>query len=113
MSSMRSLFPALAKAVRRDLEKSFPPSFRRYVEAGEPDKYPLRLDFDKLVEEGKVLCGSPATVRRVLGRHVEQSKANYVLGSFAFGSLGFEETRRSLELFAREVMPAFSAGARL
>ena len=80
---------------------------RRYVEIGQADKYPLRLDFDQLVDDGKVLCGSPETVRRVLTRYLEQSRANYFLGSFAFGSMAFEQTRRSLELFAREVMPAF------
>lgn len=80
---------------------------RRYVEIGQADKYPLRLDFDRLVDDGKVLCGSPATVRKVLGRHLERSGANYFLGSFAFGSMTFEQTKRSLELFAREVMPAF------
>jgi alkanesulfonate monooxygenase SsuD/methylene tetrahydromethanopterin reductase-like flavin-dependent oxidoreductase (luciferase family) len=81
---------------------------RRYFELG-IEKYPRQEDFDRLVDEEKVLCGSPDTVRTTLERILEQSGANYVLGAFMFGNLSEEHERRSLELFAREVMPAFAS----
>jgi len=80
---------------------------RRYFELG-MNKYPRVEDFDRLVDEEKVLCGSPETVRGVLGRILEQSGANYIMGAFMFGNLSSEHEQTSLELFAREVMPAFA-----
>jgi len=80
---------------------------RRYFELG-MNKYPREEDFDLLVDSEKVLCGSPDTVRGVLGRILEQSGANYIMGAFMFGNLSAEHERTSLELFAREVMPAFA-----
>jgi alkanesulfonate monooxygenase SsuD/methylene tetrahydromethanopterin reductase-like flavin-dependent oxidoreductase (luciferase family) len=82
----------------------------RYFELG-IDKYPRQEDFDRLVDEEKVLCGSPDTVRRTLGRIIDQSGANYIMGAFMFGDLSAAHERTSLELFAREVMPSFAEAA--
>jgi hypothetical protein len=38
---------------------------------------------------------------------LDQSGANYVIVRFAYGDLTHEESMRSLELFANEVMPHF------
>ena len=46
-----------------------------------------------------------------MGRLVEESGCNYVIGSFAWGTLPHQQALRSLQLFAQEVMPAFSRGA--
>ena len=40
---------------------------------------------------------------------IEASGANYLLSWFAFGDMTLAESLRSLELFSREVMPAFAA----
>jgi alkanesulfonate monooxygenase SsuD/methylene tetrahydromethanopterin reductase-like flavin-dependent oxidoreductase (luciferase family) len=51
--------------------------------------------------------GSPATVRAEIDRHVAETGVNYFVGRFIFGNFPYEQARRSLELFAREVMPHF------
>jgi alkanesulfonate monooxygenase SsuD/methylene tetrahydromethanopterin reductase-like flavin-dependent oxidoreductase (luciferase family) len=55
-----------------------------------------------------ILFGSPARVREQLARLLEVSGCNYVIGAFAWGTLTPAQTRRSLRLFAEEVMPAFT-----
>ncbi|HYU18175.1 MAG TPA: LLM class flavin-dependent oxidoreductase [Chloroflexota bacterium] len=82
---------------------------RRYVERGQADRWRDRGNFDQLLEQGQILVGSPATVRDRLERYLELSEANYVLGAFAFGNLTLEQIMTSLDLFAREVIPALSA----
>ncbi len=81
---------------------------RRYLERGDT-KYPATIDFENLVGEGRFLVGSPATVRERLRGWIEQSGANCFIGSFAFGNLPFESIMTSIDLFAKEVMPALSA----
>jgi alkanesulfonate monooxygenase SsuD/methylene tetrahydromethanopterin reductase-like flavin-dependent oxidoreductase (luciferase family) len=71
------------------------------------DRYSGRVDFDRLVEQELLLVGSPATVRAQLERYVAAAGGNYFAGTFAFGSLSGDQILRSLDLFAREVMPAF------
>jgi alkanesulfonate monooxygenase SsuD/methylene tetrahydromethanopterin reductase-like flavin-dependent oxidoreductase (luciferase family) len=81
----------------------------RYVVRNEPDRlarYADRMDFEGELARGRLLVGSPATVRDQLGGYLRASGANYFLGAFFFGSLTLEQATRSLELFAREVMPA-------
>ena len=65
-------------------------------------------DFDEMQAQGLVLAGSPATVRRGLEALVEHSGVNYVLCRFAFGDLAREESLRSAELCATDVVPAFA-----
>ena len=55
-----------------------------------------------------ILCGSAARVREQTARLLEVSGCNYVICAFAWGTLPYEQTRRSLHLFAEEVMPAFT-----
>jgi hypothetical protein len=47
-------------------------------------------------------------LREQIGRLVEASECNYVICAFAWGTLPHQKTRRSLQLFAQEVMAAFS-----
>jgi alkanesulfonate monooxygenase SsuD/methylene tetrahydromethanopterin reductase-like flavin-dependent oxidoreductase (luciferase family) len=53
------------------------------------------------------IFGSPATVREKIAAYFEQSGCEYLVLSFAWGSLSYEQSRRSLDLFASEVMPHF------
>ena len=41
-----------------------------------------------------------------LARQVAETRVNYLVCRFAFGDMGVAESQRSLELFARHVMPA-------
>lgn len=65
--------------------------------------YPAEFDGEGM--NGRAIAGSPQTVLRELQRQVDESGANYVLCRMAFGDLTFEESRRSIELFAEHVMP--------
>ena len=59
------------------------------------------------IERGEfALVGSPATVRDKLIHHLKEMGAGNVLGLFQLGTLPGDLTRRNMELFAREVMPA-------
>ena len=83
----------------------------RFVRKGQPDRWADRRNFDDELQRGRVVVGSPRTVSEQLGRYLDQSGANYVIGCFAFGSLPVEQILRSLDLFAREVMPELRAKA--
>ena len=62
--------------------------------------------FEDALAQGYIIAGSPSTVRERMKRDNEIAGINYCLCRLAFGDLSFEESRRSLELFAKEVMPA-------
>ncbi|MGQ0584610.1 MAG: LLM class flavin-dependent oxidoreductase, partial [Reyranella sp.] len=63
-------------------------------------------DFDEAVDQGYIVAGSPAKVRDRMLRDQFVSGINYSICRFACGDLSFEESARSVRLFAREVMPA-------
>ena len=62
--------------------------------------------FEDALAQGYIIAGSASTVRERLKRDNDVAGINYCLCRLAFGDLSFEESKRSLELFAKEVMPA-------
>jgi alkanesulfonate monooxygenase SsuD/methylene tetrahydromethanopterin reductase-like flavin-dependent oxidoreductase (luciferase family) len=68
--------------------------------------------FDGMVALDNAVAGSPKTVRDFIAAEIAATGVNYMLGWFAFGDMTLKESLHSIELFAREVMPAF-AGARV
>jgi alkanesulfonate monooxygenase SsuD/methylene tetrahydromethanopterin reductase-like flavin-dependent oxidoreductase (luciferase family) len=66
--------------------------------------------FEELAALQNGVAGSPATVRDFIAAEIAASGANYVLSWFAFGDMTLAESLNSVELFAREVMPAFADG---
>lgn len=79
---------------------------------GNPMKhYPIPEDFGAAVDLGVVLAGTPGQVAEGLARELEAAGANYLLARLAFGDLAYEESLRSAQLLAREVMPRFAAEA--
>jgi len=64
-------------------------------------------DFEALERMSMGVAGSPETVRRYVAETVEQTGINYFVGDMIFGSLPYETASRSVDLFAKEVMPAF------
>ncbi|TAJ40425.1 MAG: LLM class flavin-dependent oxidoreductase [Reyranella sp.] len=66
----------------------------------------IPAEFEGALEGGYIVAGSAATVRDRLSRDNAIAGINYCLCRLAFGDLSFEESRRSVELLAREVMPA-------
>jgi alkanesulfonate monooxygenase SsuD/methylene tetrahydromethanopterin reductase-like flavin-dependent oxidoreductase (luciferase family) len=64
--------------------------------------------FDGLMAAENGIAGSPRTVRDFIAAEIEASGANYLLSWLAFGDMTLAEQLRSVELFAREVIPAFA-----
>jgi alkanesulfonate monooxygenase SsuD/methylene tetrahydromethanopterin reductase-like flavin-dependent oxidoreductase (luciferase family) len=62
--------------------------------------------FDELQHMGFAAAGTPAKVRDTLIPQLAEAGNNYLLCRFAFGDLTLPESLHSLDLFAREVMPA-------
>jgi len=62
-------------------------------------------DYDKLVEVGAFVVGSPAKVRDELARAAEITKPNYLVQVFSWGNLTAEQSLKSFDLFASRVMP--------
>jgi alkanesulfonate monooxygenase SsuD/methylene tetrahydromethanopterin reductase-like flavin-dependent oxidoreductase (luciferase family) len=73
---------------------------------GITQQHPRPADFDTLVVRGQGFAGSPASVTEWLRAQIATTATNYVVGQFAFGDLTPEEFTRSVELFAKEVIPA-------
>ena len=69
---------------------------------------PMPEDPDEALAAGICVAGSPSTVRAQLLDECERAGVNYLLGRFAFGGLPVEASLRSVELFEREVVPAFA-----
>ncbi|HEY7064239.1 MAG TPA: LLM class flavin-dependent oxidoreductase [Chloroflexota bacterium] len=71
------------------------------------DMTPEGIDIDRLIAENRVCIGTPDECATILER------AGAVLGltsvdcTFYFGGIDYAKAERSLELFAREVMPRF------
>ena len=80
----------------------------RFARRGNRDRYEARKSFRTELAEGRVVVGSPGTVRERLADWLERSGANYVIGCFAFGSLTGEQMLSSIDLFAREVIPSLA-----
>ena len=59
----------------------------------------------ELAAAGRALAGTPETVREQLAEQIDIAGVNFVLTRFAFGDLAFEDSLRSVELFASDVMP--------
>jgi alkanesulfonate monooxygenase SsuD/methylene tetrahydromethanopterin reductase-like flavin-dependent oxidoreductase (luciferase family) len=64
--------------------------------------------FDELQSTGRGVAGTPGKVRDFLGTLIETAGLNYVLCRFAFGDVLPEESLQSVQLFAREILPAFA-----
>ena len=70
-----------------------------------------RGDFETAAGWGGIFAGSPDTVREQVQHFLDESGANYFVGTFAFGNLSTEAILHSMKLFAVEVMPAVTAGS--
>ena len=69
--------------------------------------YDHRVDLEGALRHETILCGSPARVREQVARLLDVSGCNYLTCAFAWGDLTHEQSLRSLQLFAHEVIPAF------
>jgi alkanesulfonate monooxygenase SsuD/methylene tetrahydromethanopterin reductase-like flavin-dependent oxidoreductase (luciferase family) len=69
-------------------------------------QHPRPPQFSAIQNDGRGFCGSPKTVTEIIRKQMTDAGADYFVGQFAFGDLTLAETRHSIELFARDVMPA-------
>ena len=60
---------------------------------------------EQLIEQGTFLCGSAATVAEKLAGFQDRAGFNILLPGLQFGTLPAELTRKSMQMFAAEVMP--------
>jgi alkanesulfonate monooxygenase SsuD/methylene tetrahydromethanopterin reductase-like flavin-dependent oxidoreductase (luciferase family) len=65
-------------------------------------------DFAALERIGHGVAGSPATVGDYLTRLRAETGVNTVLCQMVFGDMRFEDAARSIEIFGREIIPAFA-----
>ena len=62
-------------------------------------------NFEDCVAGGMVIAGKPSTVRAEIERQTAELGINYLLGYLFFGTLSYADAKRSLDLFASEVLP--------
>ena len=65
-------------------------------------------DWDALQAMGMGIAGTPATVRAYVSGLAAETGVTYLVCDPVFGSIPFGDASRSIELLAREVMPAFA-----
>lgn len=69
--------------------------------------YEDRTNLQRMLKTGTLIVGSPDTVRNGIRAMVDEAQLNYVACTLAWGGITGEQARRSLALFASEVMGAF------
>jgi alkanesulfonate monooxygenase SsuD/methylene tetrahydromethanopterin reductase-like flavin-dependent oxidoreductase (luciferase family) len=65
-------------------------------------------NFDEVAALGTAVAGAPATVRDFVAADIKATGANYWAPWLAFGDMTPGEALHSVDLFARDVMPAFA-----
>ena len=68
--------------------------------------------FDELIALDNGIAGSPDTVRRYIAAEIAANDCNYFVPQMVFGGMTLPESLRSIELFAKEIMPAFAPAPR-
>jgi alkanesulfonate monooxygenase SsuD/methylene tetrahydromethanopterin reductase-like flavin-dependent oxidoreductase (luciferase family) len=56
-------------------------------------------------------AGTPEQVREYIAAEIDEAGINYFCADLAFGDITFDEASRTVDLFAREIIPAFDAVA--
>jgi alkanesulfonate monooxygenase SsuD/methylene tetrahydromethanopterin reductase-like flavin-dependent oxidoreductase (luciferase family) len=97
---------AIACRAYRKWHHSFTYLHRRHGFTG---THPRPGEFEAIEADSRGFAGSPATVARIARQQMEETGSNYFVGQLVFGDMTIEESLRSIELFARHVMPALRA----
>lgn len=101
------LFRDAAVPPREEILDNFPENFKNhsiFFRRFFGDFYSV----EELVESGNVIAGSPEDVANEIQRQREEIGSEHLMCIMNFGNLTHEQTIRSMELLAREVMPRFS-----
>ncbi len=115
MGINRHIVVAETEAAARDIARRAYRPWRRHMEllwAKYDVPFPLKdglpEEWDPLQAHGHAIAGTPAQVRDYIASQAEAAGATYFVCDFAFGTISRKEVTKSVELFAREVMPAFA-----
>ena len=99
--------------VRMPLEMLLPPGYTSRESLKNVMKAKAQMFGDVTLEQalelGLFVCGSPATVKKAFQDYWNEMRFGNLLVMCQFGTLPVDLTRKNLELFAREVMPALKA----
>ena len=94
---------AIARRAHRRWHQSFMQLWNKHgtrpINAFYPD------NFDEVQQAGFGIAGTPASVLAALKAQVTETGINYLVCRLAFGDMALSESQRSLDLFARHVMP--------
>ena len=71
----------------------------------------LPEDFVDWHNAGAGFAGTPAQARDYIAAQAQDAGINYFCADLAFGDMTFEEASRTVDLFEREIIPAFDAAA--
>ncbi|MGD9890284.1 MAG: LLM class flavin-dependent oxidoreductase [Dehalococcoidia bacterium] len=96
----------IARAAHADWFQSFVKLWQDH----DDHRHDRNRNWDAAVQAETILVGSPDSVRSQVARVLDQSGCNYLITSFAWGSLTFEQSLHSMHLFTQEIMPAFAGG---
>jgi alkanesulfonate monooxygenase SsuD/methylene tetrahydromethanopterin reductase-like flavin-dependent oxidoreductase (luciferase family) len=67
------------------------------------------LSLESQIESGSALVGTPDEVKAIIAHNIElYGDFEHASLQINYGSITYEDARRSMRLFAREVMPAFT-----
>ena len=99
--------------VRMPLEMLLPPGYTSRESLKNVMKAKAQMfgdvTLDQALELGLFVCGSPSTVKAAFETYWKEMRFGNLLVMCQFGTLPADLTRKNLELFAREVMPALKA----
>lgn len=70
--------------------------------------FPIAAEFAEAQAFGVAFAGSPASVRDWIAATRDEAGINYLAAELVFGDLDPDEALQCVELFGREVMPAFA-----
>jgi alkanesulfonate monooxygenase SsuD/methylene tetrahydromethanopterin reductase-like flavin-dependent oxidoreductase (luciferase family) len=115
MGINRHIVLAETEAQARDIAQRAYRPWRRHMEllwARYDVPFPLKdglpEEWDPLQAHGHAIAGTPVQVRDYIASQTDAAGATYFVCDFAVGSISHEDVMKSVELFAREVMPAFA-----
>ena len=82
---------------------------RHHVRLPNPAAIPAD-DFDAAERSGRAVAGTSAKVADILRLDITEAGVNYLLCRFCFGDINRDAALQSVQLFARDIMPAFAPG---
>ncbi|MBV9247693.1 MAG: LLM class flavin-dependent oxidoreductase [Acetobacteraceae bacterium] len=94
-----------ALRIARTAHVDFNHSILKLWHANDDHSVDALFDWDAALQAEMMICGSPSRVRTQLSQILETTGCNYLICSLAWGGLSQQQSMRSLQLFAQQVMP--------